>query len=199
MPFKKYVLEQELKRDLHIGNVVIGWNKNKTDKAFKERILKRTSKSLEEFYSVVQKGFNQITKEKKELSLEGDNCLYFMKSQFVLILDYKNAFIKTIRDARFATAQPAPVYASAQAAWKGILDERRLELSFEGFRFIDLKRIGTLAGAGLDRDASEYASSSWTFPAANPSNLPLTSTKFALPVPQVEIVGNPAIQQNPGY
>lgn len=107
--------------------------------------------------------------------------------------------IKTIRDARFATAQPTPVYASAQAAWKGILDERRLELSFEGFRFIDLKRIGTLAGAGLDRDASEYASSSWTFPAANPSNLPLTSTKFALPVPQVEIVGNPAIQQNPGY
>lgn len=87
--------------------------------------------------------------------------------------------IKTIRDARFATAQPAPVYASAQAAWKGILDERRLELSFEGFRFIDLKRIGTLAGAGLDRDPSEYASSSWTFPAANPSNLPLSSTKFA--------------------
>ena len=109
------------------------------------------------------------------------------------------AAIKAVRDARFATAQPLPTYASAQAAWKAILDERRLELSFEGFRFIDLKRIGTLAGAGLERDASEYSSTTWNFPAANPSNLPLTSTKFALPIPQVEITGNSAIQQNPGY
>jgi len=109
------------------------------------------------------------------------------------------AAIKAVRDARFATAQPLPTYASAQAAWKGILDERRLELSFEGFRFIDLKRIGTLAGAGLERDASEYSSTTWNFPAANPSNLPLTSTKFALPIPQVEVTGNSAIQQNPGY
>jgi hypothetical protein len=107
--------------------------------------------------------------------------------------------LKGILDARFPTAQTAPVFANAQAAWKGILDERRKELSFEGFRFIDLKRIGTLAGAALDRDPSEYASGSWNFPAANPSNLPLSSFKFALPIPQVEITGNALIQQNPGY
>lgn len=107
--------------------------------------------------------------------------------------------LKAILDARFPTAQVAPVFANPQAAWKGILDERRKELSFEGFRFIDLKRIGTLAGAGLDRDASDYASSSWSFPAANPSNLPLSSFKFALPVPQAEVNGNSDIQQNQGY
>lgn len=107
--------------------------------------------------------------------------------------------LKAILDARFPTAQVAPVFANPQAAWKGILDERRKELSFEGFRFIDLKRIGTLAGAGLDRDPSEYASSAWSFPAANPSNLPLTSFKFALPIPQVELNANSGIQQNPGY
>ena len=45
-------------------------------------------------------------------------------------------------------------------------------------------RSSTLAGAGLDRDPSEYASSAWSFPAANPSNLPLTSFKFALPTSQ---------------
>jgi hypothetical protein len=107
--------------------------------------------------------------------------------------------LKVILDARFPTTQSAPVFASAQAAWKGILDERRKELSFEGFRFIDLKRIGTLAGASLDRDPSEYASSAWSFPAANPSNLPLTSFKFALPIPQIELSANTAIQQNAGY
>lgn len=107
--------------------------------------------------------------------------------------------LKAILDARFPTAQAAPLFANPQAAWKGILDERRKELSFEGFRFIDLKRIGTLAGASLDRDASEYASSAWSFPAANPSNLPLSSFKFALPIPQVEVNGNADIKQNDGY
>ncbi|MBC7747952.1 MAG: hypothetical protein H7Z76_05130, partial [Methylotenera sp.] len=54
-------------------------------------------------------------------------------------------------------------------------------------------------GAGLDRDAAEYASSAWSFPAGNPSNLPLSSFKFALPIPQAEINGNALIQQNQGY
>ncbi|MFT5646835.1 MAG: hypothetical protein ACI976_001520 [Aureispira sp.] len=107
--------------------------------------------------------------------------------------------LKVILDARFASVQPAPVFANPQAAWKGILDERRKELSFEGFRFIDLKRIGTLAGASLDRDSAEYASGVWNFPAGNPTNLPLNSFKFALPIPQIELNANSGIQQNPGY
>jgi hypothetical protein len=107
--------------------------------------------------------------------------------------------LKSILDARFPTAQPAPVFANAQAAWKGILDERRKELSFEGFRFIDLKRLGVLAGASLDRDPADYASSSWNIPGANPTNLPITSYKWALPVPQDEINANSGIQQNAGY
>lgn len=107
--------------------------------------------------------------------------------------------VKTVMDSRFAAAQTAPVYANAAAAWKGILDERRLEFAFEGYRFIDLKRIGTLAGASLDRHPADYSSSSSNYPAGNPSNLPLTSTKFALPIPQTELNANPGIQQNPGY
>lgn len=107
--------------------------------------------------------------------------------------------LKSILDARFPVAQPAPVFASAQAAWKGILDERRKEFSFEGFRFIDLKRLGVLAGASLDRDAADYASASWNIPGANPTNLPITSYKWALPVPQAEINANAGIQQNAGY
>jgi hypothetical protein len=109
------------------------------------------------------------------------------------------ADLKVILDARFLTPQPAPVFASAQAAWKGILDERRKELSFEGFRFIDLKRLGTLAGASLDRDPADYASASWNIPGANPTNLPLTSFKWALPIPQTELNANAGIQQNTGY
>lgn len=128
--------------------------------------------------------------------------MYFIKAEAEVAagnLAAAGTTLKVILDARFPVAQTAPVFASAQAAWKGILDERRKELSFEGFRFIDLKRLGALAGATLDRDPSDYASLSWALPGANPSNLPITSYKYALPIPQDEINANGVIQQNPGY
>lgn len=109
------------------------------------------------------------------------------------------AAVKFILDGRFPTAQTAPAYANATAAWKGILDQRRLEFAFEGYRFIDLKRIGILAGASLDRDPADYSSSSANYPGGNPANLPLTSTKFALPITTSELNANPTIQQNVGY
>ena len=128
--------------------------------------------------------------------------MYFIRAEAKVAagdLAGAGAALKSILDARFPTAQPAPVFASAQAAWKGILDERRKEFSFEGFRYIDMKRLGALANATLDRDPSDYASTSWNLPGADPINLPITSYKWTMPIPQDEINGNAAIQQNPGY
>ena len=106
--------------------------------------------------------------------------------------------IDAIRDARFGSNQTAPSYANATEAWKGILDERRLELAFEGHRFIDIKRLGVQAGiSGLDRHPRDY--DGLNIPGGNPANLPLNSYKWALPIPQSEINANGAIQQNPGY
>lgn len=109
------------------------------------------------------------------------------------------ASIKSIRDARFGTSQPLPVYATAQQAWADILNERRIELAYEGHRFIDVKRLGTLANMGLDRHPADYSSGTANYPGANPSNMPLNSYKWALPIPQVELNVNGAIQQNSGY
>ena len=109
--------------------------------------------------------------------------------------------VKSVLDRRFTTPQ-FPAYANPTAAWKGILDQRRVEFAFEGYRFIDIKRIGALAGiTGLDRDPADYSSSSTNYPGADPVNLPLNSFKWALPIPQVELNANSAIQaqQNPGY
>lgn len=106
--------------------------------------------------------------------------------------------IDAIRDARFGSDQAAPVYGNVTAAWKGVLDERRLELAFEGHRFIDIKRLGVLAGiTGLDRDPMDY--NGLNIPGGDPVNLPLNSYKWALPIPQSEINANGAIQQNAGY
>ena len=106
--------------------------------------------------------------------------------------------IDAIRDARYGSNQAAPTYANATEAWKGILDERRLELAFEGHRFIDIKRLGVQAGiSGLDRHPRDY--DGLNIPGGNPANLPLNSYKWALPIPQSEINANGAIQQNAGY
>lgn len=105
------------------------------------------------------------------------------------------ATMKTLRDARFNRPQATPSYASATDAWKDILLERRKELAIEGFRFIDLKRLGALAGETIQRDSRDCEL------ANGACSLPITDYRFALPIPEVESNPNPGIlaQQNPGY
>jgi hypothetical protein len=108
------------------------------------------------------------------------------------------AAVKSILDARTGVSQVVS-FTNATVAWKAILDQRRLEFAFEGFRFLDLKRLGVLANSGIDRDPADYSSTTTNYPGANPVNLPLTSHKWALPIPFVELNVNSAIQQNPNY
>ncbi|WP_233430777.1 RagB/SusD family nutrient uptake outer membrane protein [Flavobacterium tructae] len=63
---------------------------------------------------------------------------------------------------------------------KEVLNERRRELAFEGFRFTDLKRLGL----GFKR--------------ADGTGLSANANRFALPIPQTEI-DRSGIAQNPGY
>ncbi len=104
--------------------------------------------------------------------------------------------IQTLRNKRFTTPQPLPVYASSQEAYQDLLLERRKELAFEGFRYVDIKRLGSLANVSFDRDPMDAA----LFSA--PLTLDLSSHYFTLPIPQSEINGNPGLtssDQNPGY
>ena len=105
------------------------------------------------------------------------------------------ALIDQLRDARFGSDQAAPSYGSQAEAFAGILDERRIELSFEGHRYRDLKRLGVAANRGIDRDLTDCTTQSGA------CTLPASDFRFALPIPIVEINGNPGIasQQNPGY
>lgn len=103
-------------------------------------------------------------------------------------------YIKAVRDARrFNTTAPLPVYATKTDALRDILTERRAELAFEGHRYIDLKRLGGEAGVSIDRNAND------DFNPNTPLTLNITDYRFTLPIPSAEILGNPSIQQNPGY
>jgi hypothetical protein len=102
--------------------------------------------------------------------------------------------VQAIRNARFSSAQVLPVFATPQDAWKAILEERRKEFAYEGYRFVDLKRLGALAGVSINRDSqdcSNYGSCS----------IAITDYRFTLPIPTAETNANDAIlsQQNPGY
>ncbi|VFB03843.1 SusD family [Chryseobacterium taihuense] len=128
--------------------------------------------------------------------------MYFIRAEArTAAADYAGAAtaLKVIQDARYTTPQPLPVLTNATSAWKAILDERRIEFAFEGYRYIDIKRLGTLANSGIDRHPADYQSSTSNYPAGNPANLPLSSYKWTLPIPNSETNVNSVIQQNPGY
>ncbi len=103
--------------------------------------------------------------------------------------------LKNIRDKRSYTgARPLPVYASPTEAWADILLERRVELCFEGHRYIDLKRLGALANKSIERDPLDCSTFNLSL-----CGFPVTDYRFTLPIPLREIAGNPTIAQNPGY
>lgn len=102
--------------------------------------------------------------------------------------------VNSIRTARSVDGvlTPIAVPTSAQAAWAAILQERRVELALEGHRYIDLKRLGVLAGVGVDRDPQDCSFNQFC-------TLPATDYRFTMPIPLDEINANPTIQQNPQY
>ncbi len=104
-------------------------------------------------------------------------------------------FVEQLRDARFDDDQDAPVYTTQAQAFLGILQERRIEFAYEGFRWMDLRRLGQRAGiSGIQRDPTDCAIN-------GACDLPITDFRWTLPLPLVEFNGNPVIaqQQNPGY
>jgi hypothetical protein len=71
-----------------------------------------------------------------------------------------------------------------------VLDERRLELAFEGFRFFDLARHDRIIEVHNSVNAKD---SYWQV------RKPLTETRIFLPIPTSALEQNSALTQNPGY
>lgn len=116
---------------------------------------------------------------------------------FASIGDYNNVIteINKVRFARTATTSqnlPANSISTAPAAWAAILQERRIELAFEGHRYIDVKRLGQLAQKGIERHPRDCGFNS-------ACSLPATDYRLTMPIPQSEGAANNNIVQNPGY
>lgn len=102
------------------------------------------------------------------------------------------ALLNTLRTQRYTGFVPGAE--TGQNLWNAIMLERRLELAFETDRFFTLKRLG------LPIQRSNFGpESNGTGNPASVLNLPVSSHKWQLPIPQGAIDINPQIQQNLGY
>jgi starch-binding outer membrane protein, SusD/RagB family len=118
------------------------------------------------------------------ISTEDDNLILLRLAEMYLVRAEANARlnapdatvladINTVRSRASAT----PVSVSGQAALlDAVLNERRLELAFEGHRFFDLRRYGK---------AQE--------------KLQMEAHRLVLPIPQAELDVNDNLEQNPLY
>jgi hypothetical protein len=100
--------------------------------------------------------------------------------------------LKNIRDARTGSNTAAPTFSSLPAAISEIVTERRLELAYEGHRYIDLKRSRSITNQGITRIEPDCGG-------AVPCTLGATDYRFTFPIPAAELNGNPNIMQAPGY
>ena len=110
--------------------------------------------------------------------------------------DFENAalFLNQLRESRKNPNTPPLQFTTIPEAIETILAERRIELAYEGFRFIDLKRTRAITGKGIERDPRDCGGKV-------SCGISSTDFRFTLPIPQNELDGNPVIreQQNPGY
>ncbi len=116
---------------------------------------------------------------------------YARQSQFGLAA----ADIATLRTARGSSAVTPAAYADLISAIQDIKDERRLELCFEGHRYVDIKRYAGILNVGITRDAADVSYLGNNFP----SSVSSTDNRLVFPIPDAEISGNPNISQAPGY
>ena len=109
-------------------------------------------------------------------------------AQFSLAQDDVFA-VRSIRDA----AAVAPAYPDLTVALTDILEERRLELAFEGHRYTDIKRMRSVLNTGMSFELAIDCVG------AIPCELSPSSEKWIFPIPIAEINANTNMTQTTGY
>ncbi|WP_224485520.1 RagB/SusD family nutrient uptake outer membrane protein [Robertkochia aurantiaca] len=101
------------------------------------------------------------------------------------------ATLNELRDNRYDSYTGGE---TGQALFDAISFERRVELSFEGHRWFDLKRLGQDV---VRTNAGDIIDGTGTPPEVRV--LSAGDPRFQFPIPQAEINANPNMEQNPGY
>ena len=105
----------------------------------------------------------------------------------------------TVNLIRSRVGLPAISATSKEDLRAKILDERRLELAFEGQRWDDLVRAGVIVSTMNNLKEVKYTCADNVPSAPIAINYNMTNNKILCPIPQQERDANSNLTQNPGY
>jgi starch-binding outer membrane protein, SusD/RagB family len=104
-----------------------------------------------------------------------------------------SATMQTLVNARYGTnLPPVKAYTNLSNAILDILEERKVELAFEGHRYVDIKRLRAVSNTGILRNPLDCGG-------AAPCELSPSDDRFTMPIPLAEMNANRNMVQNPGY
>ena|SRR5690554_213107 len=133
-------------------------------------------------------------------STDPDDLMGTYNNVYAILYNIRASRTKSVREPEQGSSDYSkvmmPTFNSQQEAFAAILNERRVELAFEGHRYLDMKRIGVKANSpGFTRYSKDCVIN-------GACNLPANSHKMTLPIPIREMNGNSSLttdSQNPGY
>lgn len=146
-------------------------------------------------------------KEKHPNGWNGGDHLYLMRLADIILLKAEaqnetgdlSGAITNVNLIRNRVGLPAISAATKEEMRTKILDERRMELAFEGHRFDDLVRNGIFVSTMNNLKEYKFTCDNGTPSAPILINYNATMEKELCPIPQNERDRNPNIIQNPGY
>lgn len=120
------------------------------------------------------------------------------------------ALLNTVRNRAVTTASDQyEGFAGSEQLIRAILNERRIELLGEGFRWDDIHRLATdpvFSTSGVPRKYLNAQATKANYVCGSPltvtgSVAPISynDSRFLWPIPDIELANNPNIVQNPGY
>jgi len=121
--------------------------------------------------------------------------VYLMRAEaFARQSDFQEAAnaVQAVRNARRDATDSAPAYSNLVEAISDIAFERRLELCYEGHRYVDLKRFRNILNEGMTRDPLDC-------PGSIPCGLSVNDRRWTFPIPLEELNGNANMVQNPEW
>ena len=118
--------------------------------------------------------------------------VYLMRAEaYARLSQFQDAAdaVQAVRNARRNTSDDALAYSSLFNAIEDIKYERRIELCYEGHRYVDIKRYRSVLNVGMNRDPEDC-------PGSIPCGWQVSAREWTFPIPLQEMNGNPNMVQN---
>ncbi|WP_223585244.1 RagB/SusD family nutrient uptake outer membrane protein [Sphingobacterium sp. GVS05A] len=125
--------------------------------------------------------------------------IVLLKAEALNALGNSNEAMNTLNIIRHRAGLPDITTGNASQLKSIILNERRLELAFEGQRWDDLNRYGVTVDVMNKLNELKFTCNEGNVSIPTPIKYNFNQNSLLLPIPLLEMQANPSLTQNPGY